>query len=59
MAKTTLIIFLIALLPGCAALPFISSAGAIRSELRLKKIESRLSETEKILDYLIQHKNLQ
>mgnify|MGYP003137071093 CR=1 FL=1 len=61
MAKTTLISFLIiALLPGCAALvPALSSAGAVRSEVKIQDIETRLENAEQILDYLIEQKNLQ
>ena len=43
------------LMQGCAlALPLAGAGSAVRSEVRVQKIEKRILELEKIMDYLIQ-----
>jgi|TARA_R110002012_G_scaffold47128_2_gene123809 hypothetical protein len=50
---SVVIIFLIT--QGCSLVaPVASGVSSLRSEIRLKNIEKRLSENEKITDYLIQ-----
>lgn len=43
------------LMQGCAlALPLAGAGSAVRSEVRVQKIEKRILELEQIMDYLIE-----
>ena len=51
----TLLISILLLGTGCAlALPLAGAGSAVRSEVRVQRIEDRLESNERIIDYLLE-----